>query len=164
MLKSANLIGYGPDPETSLEKLAIKDLPANIPFENVMNVADVYWLSIFTCYGLIGGGTFVFILLTLFTISMRVYRKSEDPYYKIMAVAFAASVLMAFPYTIIIRTFVFRIYAFYFWLFAGIVIQEYKRIRQRENVEREFIKEEERLVIKAKSYAPPVMLKPQPQL
>lgn len=155
MLKSTNFVGYGPDPETSLMKLATRDLPANIPFENVMNVADVYWLSIFTCYGLIGGLLFISILITLFLVSMRVYRKSDDTYYKIIAVAFAASIIIAFPYTIIIRTFVFRIYAFYFWFFAGLMAQEYRRIRQREKEEEERLKEEERLEQLEKSFARP---------
>lgn len=158
MLKSANIIGYGPDPETSLEKLALKDLPANIPFENVMNVADVYWLSIFTCYGLIGGGLFVAILIVLLVVAMRVYRKSDDIFYKIIAVAFAASIIIAFPYTIIIRTFVFRIYSFYFWFFAGLVAQEYRRIRLREKEEEERIKEMERAEQLERTFARPAAI------
>jgi hypothetical protein len=41
----------------------------------------------------------------------------------------AVYVILAVPYTFIVRTFAFRPFAFYFWMLAGIVAAEYRRMK-----------------------------------
>jgi hypothetical protein len=48
------------------------------------------------------------------------------------AVAMAALTIIAIPYSLILRTFVFRSFGFYFWLLAGLVFSEWRRLKEEE--------------------------------
>ena len=123
------LIGYGPGMETSLTIMTNKVIgEGNFHAENVMVIADVYWVAMLACYGIIGTVLFFGILGVLFYASFIVFKKTEYGEFKIIGLAFMIIILLAIPYSLIIRTFLFRPFAFYFWLLAGLVGSEYRRL------------------------------------
>lgn len=138
------LIGYGPGQETSLTIMTNKVIgEGNFHADNVMVIADVYWVSMLSCYGIIGTVLFLILLGFLFYGSYIVFKRSPYPEFKIIGLAFMIIILIAIPYTFIIRTFLFRPFAFYFWLIAGIIGSEYRRIITQQKIEIEANRMEE---------------------
>nr|MBK9650916.1 O-antigen ligase family protein [Bacteroidota bacterium] len=137
LIKSLNLIGYGPDVDNSLLKLVQRDLDNATPFANYRIINDVYWIGMITCYGLIGVSIFIYILYRLFKMTMYVYKNTESPYMKILSLAFLTILIISIPYTAVIRTFVFRMFALYFWLIAGIVASEFRKLKEQTMIEAE---------------------------
>ena len=78
---------------------------------------------------------YFFILYKIFRASVFVYNNSDDAYFKIFALAMAAIIIIAIPYSLILRTFVFRSFSFFFWLIAGLVFSEWRRLKAIENQE-----------------------------
>ncbi|MEO8147091.1 MAG: O-antigen ligase family protein [Bacteroidia bacterium] len=132
-IKTIPLIGYGPSMENSLTITCNKVLGVgNFHAENVMVIADVYWFALLSCYGIIGLAIFCVMLGCLFYGAFIVFRKSEYPEYKIIGLIMITILIVNVPYMFIIRTLLFRPFAFYFWLFAGLVGGEYRRIKAKE--------------------------------
>lgn len=131
-IKALPLTGYGPGMETSLTIMTNKVLgEGNFHAENVMVIADVYWVALLACYGIIGTMLFLLILGTLFYASYIVYKETEHAEFKIFAIALMVVILISIPYSFIIRSFLFRPFAFYFWMLAGIIGSEFRRIRNK---------------------------------
>ncbi|MFM7903454.1 MAG: O-antigen ligase family protein, partial [Bacteroidota bacterium] len=132
LVSSFKLLGYSPAQEFALEKAATKLFGSNMPINNLPIINDVYWVAFIIYYGIIGLAIFWFILFKLFKGSLFVYRNTPDPYLRIFALAFVAIVILAIPYSFILRTFVFRAWGFYFWLIAGLVFAEWRRLKSLE--------------------------------
>lgn len=132
------LIGYGPGMETSLTIMTNKVLgEGNFHAENVMVIADVYWVAMLACYGIIGTLIFFFLLGVLFYGSYIVFQNTENAEFKIIGLAFMIIILVSIPYSFIIRTFLFRPFAFYFWLLAGLIGSEYRRLSSKKKINQE---------------------------
>lgn len=132
LVSSFKLLGYSPAQEFALEKAATKLFGSNMPINNLPIINDVYWVAFIIYYGIIGLAIFWFILFKLFKGALFVYRNTPDPYLRIFALAFVAIVILAIPYSFILRTFVFRAWGFYFWLIAGLVFAEWRRLKALE--------------------------------
>lgn len=129
LIGSFKILGYSPAQEFALEKAATKLFGSNTPINNLPIINDVYWVAFIIYYGLAGLVIFYLILYRIFRAAVFVYRNSPDPYFRIVAVAMAALVIIVIPYSLILRTFVFRSFSFYFWLLAGLVYSEWRRLR-----------------------------------
>jgi hypothetical protein len=130
LVSTLKLLGYSPAQEFALEKAATKLFGSNMPINNLPIINDVYWVAFIIYYGIIGLLIFWFILFRLMKGSVYVFKNTPDPYIRIFALAFIAIVILSIPYSFILRTFVFRAFGFYFWLIAGIVFAEWRRLRQ----------------------------------
>jgi hypothetical protein len=132
LVSSFKLLGYSPAQEFALEKAATKLFGSNMPINNLPIINDVYWVAFIIYYGIIGLAIFWFILFRLFKGALYVYRNTPDIYLRIFALAFVVIVIIAIPYSFILRTFVFRAFGFYFWLIAGLVFAEWRRLKSLE--------------------------------
>ncbi len=133
LVSSFKLIGYSPAQEFALEKASTKLFGSNMPVNNLPIINDVYWVAFIIYYGLIGLAIFFYILYKIFKAALFVYRNSPDPYFRIFALAMVAIIIIAIPYSLILRTFVFRSFSFYFWLIAGLVFAEWRRLQLAQN-------------------------------
>ncbi len=132
LISSFKLMGYSPAQEFALEKAATNLFGSNMPINNLPIINDVYWVAFIVYYGIIGIIIYFFILFRIFQASVFVAKFSKDPYFRIFAIAMAALVIIAIPYSLILRTFVFRAFGFYFWLIAGLVFSEWRRLRKEQ--------------------------------
>lgn len=132
LVGSMKLLGYSPAQDFALEKAASKLFGSNMPINNLPIINDVYWVAFIIYYGLIGLAIYFFILYRIFTTSRYVLMHSPDPYFRMFAVAMAVLTIIAIPYSLILRTFVFRSFGFYFWLLAGLVFSEWRRLKEEE--------------------------------
>ncbi|HKR06709.1 MAG TPA: O-antigen ligase family protein [Bacteroidia bacterium] len=132
IVKSFNLFGYGPAGEESLGEMVKENVTGTMPFQNLGIINDVYWIGMLSYYGFIGLILFFFILGKIYKASILVYKYSPVQIYSIIGLCMAAMVILAIPYTFIIRTFAFRPFAFYFWLLAGLVAAEHRRIKMNQ--------------------------------
>src|SRR6185436_19613372 len=130
VLQSLKLFGYGPSGDESLGRMAKENVSGTMPFQNLGIINDVYWVGMLSYYGLIGLLIFIFILWKIYKSSVVVYKKSDEPIYAVIGLCVAVMVLLAIPYTFIIRTFAFRPFAFYFWMLAGLMASEYRRLKR----------------------------------
>jgi len=128
LIGSFKLLGYSPAQDFALEKAATKLFGSNMPINNLPIINDVYWVAFIIYYGLIGLIIYFFILFKIGKASLFVFRNSPDPYFRIFAITMVALVIISIPYSLILRTFVFRSFGFYFWLIAGIVFSEWRRL------------------------------------
>jgi hypothetical protein len=133
VLQSLKFFGYGPSGDESLGRMVKENVAGTMPFQNLGIINDVYWVALLSYYGFVGIIFFVLILIKIFKASMIVYQNSPSTIYSMVGLSMAVMVLLAIPYTFILRTFAFRPFAFYFWLFAGIVAAEYRRIKNNSN-------------------------------
>jgi len=132
LLSSFKLLGYSPAQDFALEKAATNLFGSNMPINNLPIINDVYWVAFIVYYGIIGIIIYFFILFRIFQASVFVAKFSTDPYFRIFAIAMAALVVIAIPYSLILRTFVFRAFGFYFWLIAGLVFSEWRSLRKAQ--------------------------------
>lgn len=136
ILKSLKLFGYGPSGDESLGRMVKENVSGTMPFQNLGIINDVYWVALLSYYGFVGIIFLLIILYKIYKASMVVYKKSPSAIYSTVGLCMAVMVLLALPYTFIVRTFAFRPFAFYFWLLAGIVAAEYRRIKYAEQLEK----------------------------
>lgn len=129
VMQSLKVFGYGPSGDESLGRMVKDNISGTMPFQNLGIINDVYWVALLTYYGVVGIVLFLFILWRLYKVAMFVYKHSPSNIYIIAGLAMVAVVIVAIPYTFILRTFAFRPFAFYFWLLAGIVAAEYRRLK-----------------------------------
>ena len=132
LVGSFKLLGYSPAQEFALEKAATKVFGSNMPVNNLPIINDVYWVAFIIYYGMLGLGIYFYILYRIFIAARYVIKHTPDPYFRIFAISTAALVLIAIPYSLILRTFVFRSFGFYFWLLAGLVFTEWRRLKKLE--------------------------------
>jgi hypothetical protein len=129
LVSSFKLLGYSPAQEFALEKAATQLFGSNMPINNLPIINDVYWVAFIIYYGLLGLAIYFFILYKMFNVARYVLNNSPNPYFRIFALTLAAIVIIAIPYSLILRTFVFRSFGFYFWLIAGLVFSEWRRLQ-----------------------------------
>ncbi len=128
LISSFKLLGYSPAQDFALDKASTNLFGSNMPINNLPIINDVYWVAFVIYYGLIGLAIYFFILFKIFKASVFVFKNTDDPYFKIFALAMAAIIIICIPYSLILRTFVFRSFSFYFWLLAGLIFNEWRRL------------------------------------
>ncbi|MEP7168216.1 MAG: hypothetical protein ABI855_02490 [Bacteroidota bacterium] len=138
VLQSFKLFGYGPSGDESLGRMAKENVSGAMPFQNLGIINDVYWVALLSYYGFIGLLFFSIILWKIYKAAMSVYKNSTEPIFAMIGLCVVVMVILAVPYTFIVRTFAFRPFAFYFWLLAGLAIAEYRRIKLRKSAQSEF--------------------------
>jgi hypothetical protein len=134
LLEGKILLGYSPAQIFALEKAAEKMFGSNTPINNLPVINDVYWIAFVIYYGIAGLVIFMLILYRIFTTSLYVFKNSTDTYMKVFALSMAAIVIISIPYSMIIRTFMFRSFGFYFWMIGGIVFAEWRRLKYVDNM------------------------------
>ena len=83
---------------------------------------DNNWFAVWGETGTIGVGFYLWILLTLFFLSMQTYRTNKDPFARALAIGYAAT-LIAISFNAFTSTiFEIRTIAFYLWLYGGFII------------------------------------------
>ena len=132
LIREFKIIGYSPAQEFALEKAATNLFGSNMPINNLPVINDVYWVAFIIYYGIAGIALYFLILYRIFKASLFVSKHTVDPYFKIFGIAMAALVILVIPYSFILRTFVFRSFGFYFWLLAGLVFSEWRRLRKEQ--------------------------------
>lgn len=135
ILKSFNLFGYGPSGDESLDRMVKEEVSGSMPFNNLAIINDVYWVALLSYYGFVGIIIFFCILWKIYKSSMFVYKNSDVPVYAMVGLTMVIIVILTIPYTFILRTFAFRPFGFYFWLLAGLVAAEYRRIKINRHAE-----------------------------
>lgn len=134
LIKSFSLFGYGPAGDVSLGRMVKEDIGSKIPFSNLGIINDVFWVALLSYYGFVGVIIYFFILWKIYRASTFVYKNSVVSLYSMIGLCMAVIIIFTLPYTFIIRTFLFRSFGFYFWLLAGFVAAEYRRIKFEQSL------------------------------
>jgi hypothetical protein len=129
LFKAFPPFGYGPDIEASLDYFVIHVMDYHVPMFEYGIINDVHWVGFTISYGFIGLLIWLLMLFALYKIANKVRKKSELTFNKSIASAFMLLVVMYILYTFVIRVFVLRVPAFYFWLFAGIIVREWQILK-----------------------------------
>lgn len=130
LLRQASLVGFSPDENTA--KSAIIDRANGTLSKLVTYKAfeDVYWVALLAYYGLIGLSLYLYMMWKLYRESVRGHRAILETS-RIATLAFSTLLIVTIPLTMIVRTFEFRVFGFYFWLLAALMFSETLRNRRR---------------------------------
>jgi len=133
LLKNTVLIGLSPDEFTAREKIAklSKGTLERILYYKAFE--DVYWVAILAYFGIVGLLLYLLILYKLYTSAKFVIKYTKNYIYIIFSQTLIVLLIVTIPLTFIVRTFEFRAFGFYFWLIAGIVMNEYIRLKRNTN-------------------------------
>ena len=132
MIETKSIFGYSPAQDFALEKAARRMFGSKSPITNPPVINDVYWIAFVIYYGIAGLAIFMYIMYLIMKASVFVYRNSPLFYMKIFGLSMAALVIITIPYSMILRTFMFRSFGFFFWMIAGIVFAEWRRLKYTE--------------------------------
>ncbi|MEL6844870.1 MAG: hypothetical protein AAFP02_16805, partial [Bacteroidota bacterium] len=105
---------------------------------------DSFWFAFLAYFGVIGTAIYGFILKRLYDAGKWLARVSSEPEYRILGATFGTLVVVTVLYTFVERTFRLRAFSFYFWLFAGLVVNmchlkiaEIKQVNRKESALRQ---------------------------
>jgi hypothetical protein len=129
VISSFSLIGYSPDEDFARDKIAYLNPTFFDQIVSYAAVDDTFLIAVICYYGLIGFAFFMLMLAAMFFMAAYVYLYSDRLYFGFMGMVMMLTVIVAIPYAMIVRTFFFRTYAVYFWIYAGLVFLEYYRLR-----------------------------------
>ena len=135
--------GLSPDQNfvrDALIELNPADTLAQQRFEVSEALEDVYWIAMFAYYGIVGLGIYFSILVRLYLAGRWLTLNSDDPDYQSLGAIFCSIILVAFVYGWIERLWEVKVFSFYFWLLAGLVInscsaaKETRRLRSEKKL------------------------------
>jgi hypothetical protein len=129
VIRSFSLIGYSPDEDYARDKIAYLNPTYFDQIVNYAAVDDTLLIAIICYYGMIGFAFFMLMMAAIFFMSAYVYLRSDRVFFGYMGMVMMLTVIVAMPYSMIVRTFFFRTYAVYFWIYTGLVFNEYFRMR-----------------------------------
>jgi len=138
LVEGKYFFGFSPAQDFALEKAATKMFGSETPINNLPVINDVYWVAFVIYYGFVGLAIFLLILYRIMKASIFVYKNSPDIYLKVFGLSMAVLVLISIPYSMILRTFMFRSFGFYFWVMAGLVFMEWRRLKYSDTSDHEF--------------------------
>jgi hypothetical protein len=130
VLSSLNIFGYGADEDTAREKVVEKSNNSLSRLIYYRGFEDVYWVALLIYYGIFGVSIFLFILYKIYTTSKYVYLNTSHETMKVISMSMLGIVVFTVPLTFLVRTFEFRSFSFYFFLLAGLVFQEYIKLKK----------------------------------
>jgi hypothetical protein len=138
VLKEHPILGYGPDQETTIERLNKTELPTSYKLLSSRGFEDVYWVAILSYYGLVGLITVVWMLGTLLYRSWRYYQRTEDPLIRSLAIASFLTLILAPFLLLFYRVLEFRSYSFYLWLLPALMLNLYAQRRRQFDPREEY--------------------------
>lgn len=127
VLSSVSAVGYSPDPETARMGIVRESEGALARLLTFEPIEDVFWIAMLSYYGILGLAAFGWLLARLYRAARELMDWGRDFWTRSLATATAALIVMVVPLTFMVRTFEFRAFAFYFWLFAGLTVHRYVR-------------------------------------
>jgi hypothetical protein len=130
LIRTGTLIGYSPDTKTAEQKIVNSASGGLRRLISVKAFEDVFWVAMLAYYGIIGLGLFLIILYRLFKSSLWVLKFSNRPIFGEIGGGMVVLICLSLPLTFLIRTFEPRSFAFYFWMFAGLTMAEYIRLKE----------------------------------
>jgi hypothetical protein len=126
VISDSPLIGYGPDEETTIDRIN-----SNLPkFEHHLlardeftkkGFEDVYWVALLAHYGLFGLGIFLLLMIEVYVSSLRIYKSTHVQVNRSLAVTTACIVGVTFFLLFFERVLEYRAFSFYFWLLPGLM-------------------------------------------
>lgn len=133
VLSSFNVFGYGADEETARKKIleASDNTLSRIIYYS--GFEDVYWVALLSYYGIFGVSLFLYILYEIYKSSKYVYLNTPQEIMKIISLSMLGIIIYTIPLTFLVRTFEFRSFSFYFFLLAGLIFQEYLKLKSEKN-------------------------------
>jgi len=137
VLANKPFFGYGYDMEHAVEGLnSARKSYIETPFNEwrKLHFEDVYWVALLTYTGLLGVGVFVLLLFRLNSFARRVIRDRRSDYRTREIALSVAVVTLITPLLLFFnQTLKFRVYSFYFWLLAGLMVASYAHDQRKEN-------------------------------
>ncbi len=132
VLANRPILGYGPDETATIERLNAsspsylhKTLKSSGGFE------DVYWAAMLAYYGIIGVILWILMFHALYRFARRVYENSSEKVARGIAITMICLVIVSIALLFFYRILEFRIFSFYFWLLAGLLVSLYFRERKQ---------------------------------
>jgi len=127
LVRSGHVIGFGPDAEFAKTRLVDRDESLYYLYDR-QSFEDVYWIAMFAYYGAAGLALYLWMLWRIFITGLGLAQHGNNPMYVVLGSMAAAIVVVCIPMTFITRTFEFRTYGFYFWLFAGLMMNAHMHV------------------------------------
>ena len=121
ILANRPFLGYGPDEETTIDRLNKSQPSFLLRTLNKRGFEDVYWVAILAYYGLTGVFLIAFILYKLYSSAYKIYRTSIHNLTKEIAFTVICIVGLTPFLLFFYRVLEFRIYSFYFWLLPALM-------------------------------------------
>ncbi len=120
VLRQFPLIGFGPDEAAARRKIVDG---SSSPIHRILSFRafeDVYWMAMLAYYGMIGVGCYLLMLHGVYRSGRDLMRMRPRTLDASVGAVVASLVVVAVPMTLIVRTFEYRTFGFYFWLLAGL--------------------------------------------
>lgn len=129
LIRQGSFVGFSPDEQTAKAEIAQRAGGTLSQLISYRAFEDVYWVAVLAYYGFAGLGLYLLVLWLLFRIAASV-AKSTTSIARPVGIAFGTLLIVTIPLTLIVQTFEFRVFGFYFWLLAALTYTEYRRTRQ----------------------------------
>ena len=96
-------------------------------------IGDVGWSSILVQTGLIGLFIWLGICFVFLRVTLKLYRRSENNFYKGIALGYGGAIVAIMIENFFCYNFTYRPSSFYFWLFGGIVVNLWVQEKKKLN-------------------------------
>ena len=99
---------------------------------------DVYWVAFMAFFGLCGLFLYWLLLIRLYMVAKWLIKNGSTPEAKALGMMLCILIIITFIYAFIERILKLRPYSFYFWLFAGLVVNvRNAELAKRQNSQRQ---------------------------
>jgi hypothetical protein len=130
VLVNKPIFGYGPDEETTIERLNASQPSLLLNPVKQTGFEDVYWVAILAYYGMLGAGALALILYKLFNSAGNIFKRAVKDQTRHLALSVMCVVGLTPFLLFFYRVLEFRIFSSYFWLLSALMyslhIQELK--------------------------------------
>ena len=129
LFKSGSWFGFGPDIENVRNIMydMLVDGGDRYKILELDPLEDTYWFALMAYFGVIGLSLFIMIIWRLFRAGRWLSKYSPNPEYRRLGTMFCTIVVFTILYAFVERIFKFRAFSFYFWMFAGLVVNAYNK-------------------------------------
>lgn len=118
-LANRPFFGYGPDEETTIDRLNESRPSYLFARLSKRGFEDVYWVALLAYYGLAGVLAVIWLFLALFRSAKSIREWSSEGITKGVAMSVMCTALLTPFLMFFYRLLEFRVYSFYFWLLAA---------------------------------------------
>ena len=126
IVQQVSLFGFSPDEATAKSEIVQRAGGTLSKLITYRAFEDVYWVAMLAYYGFVGLGLYLYVLWILFRCALRRQHATVYPS-RVASIAFSALIVITIPLTLIVQTFEFRAFGFYFWLLAALMYTEYEQ-------------------------------------
>jgi hypothetical protein len=130
ILANRPILGYGPDENTTVERLNSSQPSYLLKTLTTKGFEDVYWVAVLAYYGIVGLCVLLFLLYRLFSSIWKIRKRSSRTLTRNLAFATLCLVGLTLYFLFFYRVLEFRIYSFYFWMLPALVYSLYRSERQ----------------------------------